>query len=556
MKRCIKFFVFVLLFFVIFACNDEGNDGVIDGESSSRSNENDTGSDENDTDLNQTPEYYSGFDFVLTEGDYWEYYWSSYKRSGSQDSNSSSSDSGSFTITLGAHSSVGDLDAYPLLTTGKTTDSNNFQFSPKWTHIAISDNQIYGSTNGTTFEVIFVAASTQWEGGGFFTDFGTSKIETLETNVSNNYISTSAIMAKRYKKQGQCEYFPGVGTVCPNDESYTISEKEYYKAGIGPAAYRYSFSYSNNGGGFTTWMKKNRELGLVSTNLSSPDGFQASYPPWYRKTPLTSPITAGYSAAAIDRKIYITGGSQSGSQINTLNIYDVATNSWSTGASMPSERSNHGSVAINGKLYVTGTTIFEYDPVLDSWSTISPSMKSSGRHIAVEIDGMIVTLGGSSAVEFVYPEGASGFGSKMPRMPRLGGAALGMGENRRIYICGGVRANPQYVSCKRAEYFKNCFKLNPFSDWEWTSVKSMPTVRADLSVVELNNKLYTIGGRNCKGSTNVVEMYDPELHTWTTVSPMLSSTQKGKSAVVDGKIYVFYANDGKINVEEYDPDRE
>ena len=61
--------------------------------------------------------------------------------------------------------------------------------------------------------------------------------------------------------------------------------------------------------------------------------------------------------------------------VNTTRIYDIATNTWSTGAPMPDVRAFMGSGYFNGKIYLVGgyTTgnvdpsfgqVWEYDPVL------------------------------------------------------------------------------------------------------------------------------------------------------------------------------------------------
>ncbi len=526
---------------------------------------------EGDVAINNKADIISGFDFTLSEGDYWEYYWASSSTSGSQDGSGSSSDAGSFQITLDAPITVSNFQAYPLLVSGKMDASGKTLYAPDWTHIALYNNQILGSKDGVEFHIIFDAVSSQWQGGGFFTDFGSETVKRSSSSVSNDFINTTAISVGLKKNQSLCTYYPSVGqTICPNDESYTIKENEYYKAGIGPIAYTYSFRLSNSGGGFTTWRTESREIGLVSTNLSSPDGFQPTFPPWISKTSLSSSITHGYSAAAIDGKIYLTGGRANYTKYHdSLNIYDTLTDSWSTGASIPSELSDHSSVSIAGKIYVTGgynstssetNTIYEYDPSADSWDTFYPSMMSEREnHVSVEFDNAILTLGGlgQTSVEFVYPGYSSnGDGEDMPiKMNHMAGASHGTGDDQRVYIMGGVKYNKWKSACNEAEYLSTCYKLNPYT-WGWNSCASMPTVRANLSVVELDNKIYAIGGRNCSGATNKVQVYSPISNSWALASPMLYSVANSSAVSVGGKIYVFYANDGKINVEEYDPSRE
>jgi hypothetical protein len=85
----------------------------------------------------------------------------------------------------------------------------------------------------------------------------------------------------------------------------------------------------------------------------------------------------GMAAAAINGKIYVAGGrSASFVPVTTLYIYDIATNSWSTGASMGVGRFAPAGTVVGGKLMVMGggnpftpTTLAEtYDPATNMWT--------------------------------------------------------------------------------------------------------------------------------------------------------------------------------------------
>lgn len=80
-----------------------------------------------------------------------------------------------------------------------------------------------------------------------------------------------------------------------------------------------------------------------------------------------------------DGKIYIAGGyTNSQTAANTFYIYDIATNSWTTGPTLPEGRVAHGTVAWNGNIYVIGgvrpdlssgsQTVYRYDIANGTWS--------------------------------------------------------------------------------------------------------------------------------------------------------------------------------------------
>ena len=105
---------------------------------------------------------------------------------------------------------------------------------------------------------------------------------------------------------------------------------------------------------------------------------------------------------AIDGKIYCAGGYNVSGQ-DDLFIYDIAAGSWSTSPTlMPANRYHYAGVAMGGKYYVIGgySTTYEasmiaYDPATDSWNTSLPPMSTSRRYShAGVIGGKIYVAGG------------------------------------------------------------------------------------------------------------------------------------------------------------------
>ena len=91
----------------------------------------------------------------------------------------------------------------------------------------------------------------------------------------------------------------------------------------------------------------------------------------------------------------------------------------------------------------------------------------------------------------------------------------------------------------------------------WQTRTPMPTARGYVPSVELDGKVYVIGGDVSGGGSfsGVNEVYDPETDTWTTKAPMPTPRCIHALAAVDGKIYAIggYAN-GVLNInQEYDP---
>jgi N-acetylneuraminic acid mutarotase len=84
---------------------------------------------------------------------------------------------------------------------------------------------------------------------------------------------------------------------------------------------------------------------------------------------------------------------------------------------------------------------------------------------------------------------------------------------------------------------------------EWELAPPLSTPRVNLQVVEVEGKLYAIGGTGISGPSSVVEQFDPLTSKWTTKQNMNSPKSHFAATAYDNKIYAF---SGTV-VEEYNP---
>jgi hypothetical protein len=86
-----------------------------------------------------------------------------------------------------------------------------------------------------------------------------------------------------------------------------------------------------------------------------------------------------------------------------------------------------------------------------------------------------------------------------------------------------------------------------------TPAASLATARSFHASAELDGLIYVFGGLTASGATALVEQYDPDTDTWTTVASMTTARERLAGAAVDGGVY---AIGGAVQqtVEEYDPD--
>ena len=216
-------------------------------------------------------------------------------------------------------------------------------------------------------------------------------------------------------------------------------------------------------------------------------------------------------------KLFVFGGDDpvTGIVVNTTRIYDIATNTWSTGANMPDVRAFMASGYFNGKIYLVGGystgnvdpsfgQVWEYDPVANTFNTSRASMPAT-----------------------------------------LGGPGFGI-INGHMYVAGGRDINNT--------------NLNTLYDYDiaadtWTQRANLPSgINVPGSAV-ISGKLWIFGGGNpfagssalpkdrginLPDTTNALQIYDPVSDSWSN-GPSLNvqrsfpaGTHVGDTAVAVG----------------------
>ncbi len=91
----------------------------------------------------------------------------------------------------------------------------------------------------------------------------------------------------------------------------------------------------------------------------------------------------------------------------------------------------------------------------------------------------------------------------------------------------------------------------------WKVLSPLPTARKGLAVTMYENTLYTIGGETAQGVSTVVEQYDPQTDSWSSLPPKPTPVADISAITLGGKIYV---PGGKLSdgmpgdmLEIYDP---
>jgi N-acetylneuraminic acid mutarotase len=168
----------------------------------------------------------------------------------------------------------------------------------------------------------------------------------------------------------------------------------------------------------------------------------------------------GLGAAVIGHSIYAiggrpeTGGPCSGfTQFADVERYDIASNTWTAVAPLPTPRSDVGAIAHGGKIYVFG------------------GCKEEATSVTSEVDVYDRTTN-------TWSEGAP-----MPT-PRAGFYGIGI-KGDKIYVMGGL---------DKAGAASSANEVYDIADNSWSEDTPMTHPRGEMGVASHGGRIYTIGG--------------------------------------------------------------
>ncbi len=275
---------------------------------------------------------------------------------------------------------------------------------------------------------------------------------------------------------------------------------------------------------------------------------------WVTKTPMPS-VSGGPQGVSVNDVFYVIKPfyAHLGESPATY-VYDSNTDTWSTKKAMPTWRNNFAIGMVNGIIYIAGgwdggsmhSTVEAYNPSTDTWITNLEPMPTARRQVAGGVvNGIFYAIGGEKAyaspyirseVE-AYDPSTDTWETKSPMpTPR---SSLGVGVvNGKIYAVGGYDLTSILATVET---------YDPSSD-TWTTKSPMPTARCYPSLAVVEGILYVIGGFALSGESwvavNTVEAYDPANNTWTTLPSMPTIRAAAAAGVCDNIIYVAGGQNG------------
>ncbi|WP_374432830.1 Kelch repeat-containing protein [Inhella sp.] len=266
---------------------------------------------------------------------------------------------------------------------------------------------------------------------------------------------------------------------------------------------------------------------------------------WTRLADLPAGV-AKFGLAAVNGKLIVAGGYDTSA---SSYLYDIASNSWSTGPRLPRGTDNLAALSAAGKVYALGgeasNALQVYDPAANTWSSGPALPVPRFAAAAAELNGRLHLVGGwnlnNAASASVDSHSAFDTTSQTwlsqalaPLSPARNAAAAAV-LDARLCVAGGrgpgIRATDQQPLDRL-----DCY--SPASN-SWAAEPALPTARGSLAAAVLGGKLYTFGGETAARTVSAaVERFDPATRSWTPL-PAMPYAAHGLGAVAVGDaIYV------------------
>ncbi len=279
-------------------------------------------------------------------------------------------------------------------------------------------------------------------------------------------------------------------------EDFWVSKSSMHKARIGLGAATVNNKIYAIGG-----------LGDIAgdgyTSLDINEEYSEETDLWTYRTPMPTP-RYGFAIAVWQNKIYCIGGKPphqtgpSATATNVNEVYDPATDTWTTLKPMPTARMNLQANVVNGKIYLMGGRILDipdsttysvnevYDPLTDTWSTKTAMPISAAISASAVVNNKIYFFAqGRNMIYDPLNDSWSYGASPLNNNMTLAGATTGTFAPIRIYV----------FSDQKTQIY------DPETD-SWSESASTPKCNFYSALAILDDRFFVLGGFRFRPTDN------------------------------------------------------
>ena len=269
------------------------------------------------------------------------------------------------------------------------------------------------------------------------------------------------------------------------------------------------------------------------------------------------------AAAHPNGNVYVWGGFIGvGNPLSSLEIYNAATNTWTSGAPVPAPTRGQAFAlgqdnmiySISGYNFNYLNDVYKYDVTTDTWTAI-PAIPTACWECtaATGANGSIYVFGGETPFQVVasivqiYNPSSNLWGSGAPIPVPVKMHSAVAAPNGKIYVIGGYNGT---------NAVSNNQIYDPVLD-TWSTGAPLPTARNQFgATLGPDGKIYIVGGKT-SGFNNqppffdLVDVYDPNTDTWSTATSVPATIGETEAVTVNGGIHLLAGTNGTYLTTNY-----
>jgi Kelch motif len=276
---------------------------------------------------------------------------------------------------------------------------------------------------------------------------------------------------------------------------------------------------------------------------------------WRARAPLPK-ARMELGAVAVNGKIYALGGNGATTTAQ-VDEYDPASNTWTTKKPMPTPRQNAVVAVVHDKIYVTagyaitmpgeGTrpkTTEVYDPATDTWTTKAPIPAPDPVNTIIVNQYLAGAAAGDKIYVFVSGYGTNGdtlvYDTTKDTWSSM--APIVLNPNRPAAVTMGTNVYVVALQISGASYEPRLAVFDSTAQ-DWTLHSGVPTHRETEAVAAWGGGLFAIGGWTWgmpfpRMPVAVVEAYDPAGDSWRAVENLPTPRSLAAGVALGDKLYV------------------
>lgn len=235
--------------------------------------------------------------------------------------------------------------------------------------------------------------------------------------------------------------------------------------------------------------------------------------------------------------LYVAIGCDFSGVTGKLLKFDPSTGTWTR---LPNAPGTHGGGTVfdvNGKVYwdasTTSSGVDVYDPATNGWTSGPPHVTRRFSHVSGAINGAPLSAGGYTTTSALntteYMDEKGNRWAPRANMFAMTYTASAAVLNGEWYVVGGLLATKTISTVQ---------KYTP-GDY-WLTASSMPTPRGNLAVASIGTAVSAMGGRLPNSTTPLAthEAYNPLTGNWITLAPLPSARWGAAAAAIGGTVYL------------------